>query len=47
MIRQAWGRCYAWLFRHALYPLYEETLRARQTLKLMEEMAARDQWDSR
>lgn len=46
MIRQAWGRCYAWLFRHALYPLYEERLRGRQTLKLMAEVAARDDWSA-
>lgn len=46
MIRSAWGRCYEWLFRHALYPLYEQRLRGRQTLALMEEIAERDQWDS-
>jgi phenylacetate-CoA ligase len=39
-----WSRGYEQLFRRLLYPLYEQHLRGRDTLKQMAEVAARDQW---
>lgn len=35
---------YEWLFRNLLYPLYEQQLRGRNTLRQMSEFNARDQW---
>lgn len=35
---------YEWLFRNLLYPLYEQQLRGRNTLRQMREFNARDQW---
>lgn len=35
---------YEWLFRHLLYPLYEQRLRRRNTLRQMAEFNGRDQW---
>lgn len=39
-----YSRPYEWMFRHVLYPLYEEHLRGRKTLQWVREMVARDQW---
>jgi phenylacetate-CoA ligase len=38
------GRGYEWLFRRFLYPLYEQKLRGRDTLRRMAEVDSRDQW---
>lgn len=38
------GRFYGHIFRHFLYPLYEEYLRGRRTLKWVREAAVRDHW---
>lgn len=35
---------YEWLFRNLLYPLYEQHLRGRNTLRQMAEFNVRDQW---
>ena len=35
---------YEWLFRNLLYPLYEQTLRGRDTLRQMAEFNAREHW---
>lgn len=43
MIRRLAGG-YEWLFRNLLYPLYEQHLRGRNTLRQMAEFNARDQW---
>jgi phenylacetate-CoA ligase len=43
-MKPLYGRAYEWLFRRVLYPLYEERLRGRRTLRWMQDMMARDSW---